>query len=89
MRYLGNEPCTSEDQVIRYLTENYADAEGDAMPRMVALDIVAAGRAQLTKGITVFGSNVEYLGDEALKNHGEGGWTYIPEPEDAGDGDEV
>lgn len=81
-RYLGDETCTSVDQVIRYLRENYVDRDGVAMPRAIAADICVKGRAQLDKGITIFRSNVEYLGDEALTNSGHQGWHYIPEPAD-------
>jgi len=84
-RYLGNEICTSPDQVVRYLTQNYTDAEGDAMPSMVALDLVTAGAGDIRRGIEVFRSNVEYLGDEAVKNHGGGTWTWVPEDEDGPD----
>lgn len=88
-RYLGYEPCTSKEQVIRYLTENYVDKDGDAMPRMVALDLITAGEAQVTKGIEVFSSNVYYLGDEAVRDHGEGHWTELPEPGESEGEDEL
>lgn len=88
MRYLGNEPCTSKSQVVRYLTENYADADGQPMPAETAQQIADAGAEQIAKGIGVFRSNVYYLGDEAVKDHGGGKWAELPEPEDAGDDDE-
>jgi len=81
-RYLGMEACTSENQVIRYLTENYADAEGTPMSRAIAADITSKGAAQIRKGIEIFRSNVEYLGDEALRSSGRTGWTWIPEDDD-------
>jgi hypothetical protein len=88
MRYTGTEPCTSPNQVIRYLTENYAGPDGAPMPREAAQQIVTAGAADISKGITVFRSNVYYLGDEAVKNHGGGNWTEIPEPDDEADAGE-
>ena len=79
-RYLGMETCTSPSQVVRYLTENYTDKEGSPMLRAAATEIVAAGAAQVQRGIDVFRSNVEYLGDEAIK--GDPRWVYLPDPED-------
>jgi hypothetical protein len=87
-RYAGTEPCTSQDQVVRYLTQNYADPEGAPMPRRVALSIVDKGAAQVRKGIEIFASNVEYLGDEALAASGVAGWSYIPDPDPDEDEDE-
>ena len=43
---------------------------------------------QIQRGITVYRSNVYYLGDEAVRDHGDGKWTEIPEPEDE-EGDEL
>jgi hypothetical protein len=85
-RYMGMERCTSVSQVVRYLTENYTDGEGVPMPRHVALSIVETGADQIRKGMEIFGSNVEYLGDEALKD--VPGWTWIPEPDAGDDGDD-
>jgi hypothetical protein len=84
-RYTGNEPCTSTDQVVRYLTQNYTGADGQPMPRTAALAIVKAGADKIDRGINLFRSNVYYLGDEALQ--GTDGWTYIPDPDDPEDDD--
>lgn len=86
-RYLGDEPCTSPSQVVRYLTDNYTDAAGP-ISEDAAQAVVDAEREQIMKGITVFRSNVYYIGDEAVKNAGVG-WTEIDEPEyDDGDEDD-
>ena len=85
-RYLGEETCTSVSQVVRYLTENYVDAAGVPMPRAIAADIADKGAEQIRRGIEIFRSNVEYLGDEALRNSARTGWTCLPYPEDD-DGD--
>jgi hypothetical protein len=79
-RYTGTEPCTSPGQVVRYLTENYTGPDGQPMPKPVAAEIVAAGALAIERGITVFRSNVEYLGDEALGD--TPGWTYIPDEDE-------
>ena len=79
-RYMGDEPCTSQNQVIRYLMDNYADDEGRAMPREVARNIVEEDAEQIRKGIEIFRSNASYLGDQAMK--GTVGWAWIPEPDD-------
>lgn len=79
-RYLGSEPCTFPGQVVDYLAQNYADAEGKPMPREVAREIADAHAEQIQRGIRVFRSNVYYLGDEAMKD--VSGWTGIPEPDE-------
>jgi hypothetical protein len=87
-RYLGIEPAATAGQVVRYLTENYADANGKPMPEETAARIVESQVGKIKDGINVFRSNVCYLGDEALKNSGEQGWTELPEPDDDYDDDE-
>ena len=81
-RYLGYEPATSHSQVITYLEQNYAGDDGMLMPHEIAVQIAAAGREQIAKGIQVFRSNVYYLGDEAVKNHGGGLWHELPEDDE-------
>jgi hypothetical protein len=88
-RYAGAEPCISPNQVVRYLVSNYTDTDGTAMPRAVARDIVQAGSAKISRGILVYQSNVEYLGDEALQDSGREGWAYIPDPDDDMDEDDA
>ena len=66
-RYMGNETAISPLQVIKYLQENYVDPEGDPMTESVAREIAEQSADEITRGITVFKSNVEYLGDEAIK----------------------
>ena len=85
-RYWGTEPCTSTDLIVRYLMDNYADAQGQPMPFSAAADIVFLEQEQIRRGIEVFRSNVEYLGDEALKNSGAKGWTFIEGSDDEYDG---
>lgn len=87
-RYTGYEPCISPDQVVRYLVSNFTDASGVAMPRAVALEIAQKGSAKISRGILVYRSNVEYLGDEALEDSGFEGWAYIPDPDDDTDEDD-
>jgi hypothetical protein len=91
-RYLGNEPCTSKSQVIRYITENYVTADSQPVSRSAAEILVGhpATADAIAKGITVFRSNVYYLGDEAVKNGGEytAGWTELPEPDEEDEDDE-
>jgi hypothetical protein len=84
-RYTGMETCTSPEQVIRYLQENYTDKDNVPMPRAIAQDVTVKGAASIKTGIDVFRSNVEYLGDEALRNSGRTGWRYIPEADDEQD----
>jgi hypothetical protein len=84
-RYTGNERCTSTRQVVDYLTQNYTGPDGQPMPRDAARAIIEAGAAKIDKGINLFGSNVYYLGDEAMQ--GVTGWDYVPDPDDDEDED--
>lgn len=83
-RYTGEEPCTSRSQVVRYLEQNYQDSNDQPMSRETAQALADQAAEQITRGIGVFGSNVYYLGDEAVKTYGGGVWYEIPE---SGDGD--
>lgn len=87
-RYLGDEPCTSRAQVVHYLADNYQDGNEQPMPLETAQQLVKQGAQQIKRGISVFRSNVYYLGDEVVKTYGGGVWHEVPEDESEEDDDE-
>lgn len=68
-RYMGNETITSRSQLIRYLQDNYIDGAGNNVTETTATKLVAnADEEKIDKAITVYRSNVEYVGDEIIKD---------------------
>lgn len=66
-RYYGNEDTISRSQVVRYLTQNFADEKGNFLPEDLAMQLVVKHTDIVERGITLR-SHSSYVGDQILEN---------------------
>jgi hypothetical protein len=87
-RYMGNEECTSPNQVVRYLTENFqSNEDGTLMPEDVARGLVQGASEEIMRAITVFRSHVDYVGDDVV-NKAKAPYNWIDADEEDYEEDE-